>query len=123
MLRTRRTAPLSLVIVATAGELKILVKATVTIPVSRANRPRVLSELVAMVAIQQTPNAHAADRKPEVKVDELVKIPPFQLAIRVAVPFFACLRVTSSTLVSSMKLIRLLSCHGDTQSLRESKIL
>jgi hypothetical protein len=54
-------------------------------------------------------------QKLEVKVEELGKIPPFQLAIKVAVLFFfllLCSRVTSYTIVSSMKLIRFLTCHG-----------
>src|SRR5277367_6023327 len=87
MLRTRRTTPLSLVIVAIAGELNILVKATVTTPVPRP------SDLPAMVAVQQTPQRTRRRQKPDVKVDELVKIPPLQLAIRVSRPFFACSRV------------------------------
>ncbi len=89
MLRTQRTAPMSLVIVAIAGELNILVKATVTTPVPRAERPRAPPIRPASYGCSTT-NAQCTRRrqKPEVKVDELVKIPPFQLAIRVAVLFF-----------------------------------
>ena len=79
MLRTQCNASLRLV------ELNILVKATVTIPVPRPKS--------GLGAPSERPaygyNAKNAYRrqKLEVKVDELVKISPFQLAIKVAVPF------------------------------------
>jgi hypothetical protein len=102
--------PSSLVIVAIAGELNILVKSHCYHPCPNEQSGLAPPSEPASYGCSTT-NAQCTRRrqKPEVKVDKLVKIPPFQLAIRVAVPLFflACSRVTSSTLVSSMKLIRL----------------
>lgn len=113
MLRTQRTAPLSLIIVAIAGELNILVKKPLLPPLSHEQSDLAPPIRPASYGCSTT-NAQRTRRrqKPEVNVDELVKIPPFQLAINVAVPF--CL--FEGDLVYPLVM-------GNTQSLRESKIL